>query len=202
MKTHPALAALEFRDIADGVWVTDAVLKRSPIAMLKCGTLSHGRYLTLLGGTTAAVEESLKEGVERAGASLLDHVLIPDIHPVLRDAIFGCRRSSGHGSLAIVETDTVSWTIRAAESAMKGTPIDLIEVRLADSGLAGKGVSVYHGALSDLEAAVDMMARVARGPGDMRTRIISAPHDAIVRALDEPTRFSAAVLIEMDGENV
>ena len=53
MKIYPAIAALEFDDIAAGVAATDAMLKRAPIAFFKSGTITHGRYLTLIGGTTA-----------------------------------------------------------------------------------------------------------------------------------------------------
>ena len=59
--------------------------------------------------------------------------------------MLGRRKPGTSGSLAIVETDTVALTARAAEAALKGTPVDLIEIRLADTGLSGKGVSVYQG---------------------------------------------------------
>ena len=31
---------------------------------------------------------------------------------------------------------------QAIEAALKGTPVELVEIRLAESGLSGKGVSV------------------------------------------------------------
>ena len=53
MKKYPAIAVLEFSSIADALFCTDALLKKAPIAMLKSGTVSGGRYLIILGGSTA-----------------------------------------------------------------------------------------------------------------------------------------------------
>jgi microcompartment protein CcmL/EutN len=201
MKKHPAIAVLEFRDIAVGMVATDAMLKKSPIAFLKCGTISRGRYLTLIGGTTASVEEAVNEGLFWGGASVLDHVLLADVHPQVYDAILGQRRTVGNGSLAIIETATVSSNVRAAELALKGTPVDLVEIRLADTGLSGKGVSIYHGELHDIEAAVDIAVGFLESTGvEVGFKIISSPHDALNRQLDTSTYFGSASLLELEGE--
>ena len=38
MKKYPAIAVIEFSSIADGIYTTDAILKKAPIAMIKGGT--------------------------------------------------------------------------------------------------------------------------------------------------------------------
>ncbi len=201
MKEHPALAVLEFAEIAVGIVATDALLKRSPIALLRCGTISHGRFLTLIAGTAAAVEEACDEGRFHGGGSVLDHVLLADVHPQLYDAILGQRRPIGQGSLAIVETSTVSSNVRAAELALKGTPVELIEIRLGDSGLAGKALAVVHGELHDVEAAVEIARAALAGTGvTAGFRIIPAPHEALAAQFAKGTSFASAPLAELDGE--
>jgi microcompartment protein CcmL/EutN len=201
MKKHPAIAVVEFKDIAVGIVATDAMLKKSPIAFLKCGTISRGRYLTLIGGTTASVEEAVNEGLFWGGQNVLDHVLLADVHPQVYDAILGQRRAIGSGSLAIIETATVSSNVRAAELALKGTPVDLIEIRLADTGLSGKGVSIYHGELHDIEAAVDIAVGFLERTGvEVGFKIISAPHEALSKQVDASTYFESSPLLELDGE--
>jgi len=201
MKKHPAIAVVEFKDIAVGIVATDAMLKKSPIAFLKCGTISRGRYLTLIGGTTASVEEAVNEGLFWGGVNVLDHVLLADVHPQVYDAILGQRRAIGSGSLAIIETATVSSNVRAAELALKGTPVDLIEIRLADTGLSGKGVSIYHGELHDIEAAVDIAVGFLERAGvEVGFKIISAPHEALSKQVDASTYFGSSPLLELDGE--
>ncbi|HVN75658.1 MAG TPA: BMC domain-containing protein [Thermoanaerobaculaceae bacterium] len=201
MKRHPAIAILEFRDIAVGMVATDALLKRSPIAFVKCGTISRGRFLTLIGGTTAAVEEAVSEGLAQGGESVLDHVLLADVHSQLYEGILGNRRAVGPGSVAVIETATVSANVRAAELALKGTPVDLIEIRLADSGLSGKGLSIFQGELHDVEAAVEIaVGFLLRAGVEATYRIISAPHDALAREVAGSTYFGSSSLLELDGE--
>jgi len=201
MKKAPALAVIEFRDIPTGIDATDAMLKKAPIAFVKSGTISRGRFLTLVGGSTAAVEESLREGLFRAGECVLDHLLLADVHPRVYDAILGGRRAAGSGALAIIETDTVASNVRAAELALKGTPVELVELRLADSGLSGKGVSIYQGELADIEAAVEIvLAFMHEARGDVRHTIIPSPHEALGRQIGSGTSFASAALLELDGE--
>ena len=201
MKRHPAIAVLEFRDIAVGVVATDALLKRSPIAFVKCGTISRGRFLTLIGGTTASVEEAVAEGLTQGGESVLDHVMLADVHPQVYEGILGQRRPVGSGSIAIIETGTVASNVRAAELALKGTTVDLIEIRLADTGLSGKGLSIFQGELHDVEAAVEIAVGFLERTGvQVEFKIISAPHEALVRQVEGSTYFGSASLLELDGE--
>jgi microcompartment protein CcmL/EutN len=203
MKKHPAIAVIEFSDIPTGMSATDAMLKKAPIAFVKCGTVSHGRYLTLIGGSTASVDESLQEGMAHGGASVLDHLLLADVHPRVYEAILGWRKPGNAGALAIIETDTVAANVRAAEAALKGTPIDLIEIRLADTGLSGRGLSVYQGSLPDIEAAIEIATRyVDQSGGQLRHRIISRPHEALVKQIETSTWFGSQTVLDLDGEVV
>jgi microcompartment protein CcmL/EutN len=201
MKKAPALAVIEFRDIPSGMDATDAMLKKAPIAFVKSGTISRGRFLTLIGGSTAAVEESLAEGLYRGGETVLDHLLLADVHPRVYDAILGGRRAGGSGALAVIETDTVASNVRAAEMALKGTSVELVELRLADSGLSGKGVSIYQGELPDIQAAVGIvLGYLHDAGGEVRHTIISSPHEALARQIGGSTSFGSAALLELDGE--
>jgi microcompartment protein CcmL/EutN len=203
MKKHPAIAVVEFSDIPAGMHATDAMLKKAPIAFVKCGTITRGRYLTLIGGSTGSVDESLREGLAQGGPSVLDHILLADVHPRVYEAILGRRKPGASGALAIVETDTVAASVRAAEAALKGTPVDLIEIRLADAGLSGKGVSVYQGDLSDIQAAVDIVDQYVQKVGvELRHRIISAPHEGLIKQIETSTWFGSQTVLDLDGEVV
>ncbi len=203
MKMCPAIAAFEFDDIPAGVVATDAMLKRAPIAFFKSGTITRGRYLTLLGGTTASVEEAALEGARCAEGHVVDQVMLADVHPRLYDAVLGSRRPRGSGSLGIVETATVAAAIRGAEAALKGTPVELVEIRLADVGLAGKALLVFVGDLHHMEAAVAMaVAAAQQRPTAVSYRIIPAPHEAMTSQADHGSYFGSALLIELKGETV
>src|SRR5512142_2424245 len=112
MKKSPAIAVLDYDDIPAGVYAVDAILKKAPIAFLRAGTVTHGRYLVVFGGSTAATYESLNEALWTTRSSLLDHTFLPDVHQNLFDGVFGKKRK-GSGSLLILETETASSIVRA-----------------------------------------------------------------------------------------
>lgn len=203
MKKHPALAVIELAEIPLGIAVTDAMLKRAPIAFVKSGTISRGRYLTLVGGTTASVEEALAAGIELGGEGVLDRILLADVHPRVFDAIVGARRATTAGALAILETDTVASNVRAAEAALKATEVELVELRLADTGLSGKGISLFQGDLHQVEAAISAaLDYLERADVPARHRIIAQPHEALLRQVGVSTGFASQELLELDGEGV
>ena len=201
MKSHPALALVEFSDIPLALRATDAMVKKAPIAVLRCGTVTHGRWLTLIGGTTASVEEALAAGLLDGDEAVIDHVLLPDVHPSLDEAVVGARRPAQAGALAILETDTAAACVRASEAALKGTGVGLVELRLADQGLGGKGVAIYSGDLHEVEAAAALADGALAAVGKIGSwTVISAPHEAIYAALEHGTAFSAAALLDLGGE--
>src|SRR5512141_305739 len=149
MKKVSALAVLDFQDIPAGVYAVDAILKKAPIAFVRAGTVTRGRYLVLFGGSTASTAESLKEARDLSGSSIIDFAFLPDVHDELYAGVFGKKRKSS-GSLLILETETASSIVRAVEAALKGTPVELVEIRLSDTGLSGKGMALLAGTLHDV----------------------------------------------------
>ena len=201
MRKYPAIAVVEFNSIADGIFTTDALLKKSPIAMIKSGTVSGGRYLTIFGGTTGSVGESLTEALTIGAGSVLDHAFLPDIHPAVHDAVLGTRTGCEQEAVAILETDTIAANVRAAEAAIKGTEVALLEIRLAEYEMSGKAISVYNGELHEIEAAMNIANEMLRGRSAFtRHRIIARPHDTLTQQLGEGTRFAETKPRELEGE--
>ncbi|HPC82981.1 MAG TPA: BMC domain-containing protein [Thermoanaerobaculaceae bacterium] len=200
MKPVAAIAVVDFREIPAGIAATDAMVKCAPIALVRSGSVTGGRFLTLVGGSPAAVEEAVKAGLEAGGEAVLDHVLLADVHPHLLAGIQGARQAP-RGALGVLETDTAAAAVRAAERALKGAHVELSEIRLADTGLAGKGLAVLAGELHDVEAAVELAAAelASRGLG-LRVRVIAGPHGATLARLASATRFDSAPLLELGGE--
>ncbi|MBU0740736.1 BMC domain-containing protein, partial [bacterium] len=145
-----ALALLEFESVAHGILAVDRMLKRAPIAMLRCGTVHPGHYLALIGGTVASVEEAYREG--GAAGELTDAVFLPDPHPAVRGAAQGERADIGDDdTIGIVETVNAAALLRAVDAALKAAPVGLGAFRLADD-LGGRGLALLHGDLPDVQA--------------------------------------------------
>ncbi len=184
----PALGLLELASIAIGIEAGDAMAKKAPIEVLHAGTIHPGKYLILVGGTVADVEESMAAGRDVAAGCLVDEVFLPIAHPAVTAAIAG-RRLGGEGeALGVIETATVAAIVDAADAGMKGARVRLLELRLGD-GLGGKGYVLFDGAVSDAEAAVELgvaRAGAARGP---ISRVIARLHGEMRENLEADARF-------------
>lgn len=189
---EPALALLEFSSIAAGIEAADAMVKRAPIDVIKTGTVQPGKYLVLIGGQVADVEESLATGREVGGAAAVDFVYLPQVHPAVVEAIGGGRAPQITDALGVIETTTVAAAIHAADAGVKGAEVQLLEVRLAD-GLGGKGIVLYTGLVADVEAAIEIGVGVLRQPGLLvRQVVIPQLHPEMWGNIGQATRFFSA----------
>jgi microcompartment protein CcmL/EutN len=198
----PALALLELESIAVGIEAGDAMVKRAPVEVLRAGTVHPGRYLILVTGAVGDVEEAFRAGCEVGGASLVDTVLLPNVHAQVVRALRGERRSGAGDALGVVETETVAAIIEAADAGVKGAAVELLELRLAD-GLGGKGYLLFDGSVSDVQAAVSTaVERIAGGSGATGAapggrvpvaRVIPQLHPEMRAELEDSPRFGDRV---------
>jgi microcompartment protein CcmL/EutN len=195
-RRHGALALLEFDTVAAGILASDHMVKRSPIALLRCGSIHPGRYLALVGGSVASTEEAYAAGVAigEAQSALSDHVFLGDVHPYLHDAVLGMRCRLEGAALAVVETRSSPALLQAVDAAVTSTPVMLCEVRLGDD-LGGHALALMGGDLSDAETALEICAERA---GDrLLTRTLMPRLDADLRALlDQGTLFGGCTAHE------
>jgi microcompartment protein CcmL/EutN len=190
---EPALALIEFSSIANGIEAADAMAKRAPIDIIKSGTVQPGKYLVLIGGMVADVEESLAVGREVGATSLLDYILLPQVHPEVVQAIAGTRIPKPIDALGVIETATVASCIHAADAGVKGAEVHLVEIRLAD-GLGGKGIVLYSGLVADVEAAVDIGVHALKHPELLvRQVVIPQLHEEMWANVGDATRFRSRV---------
>lgn len=187
-----AIALLEYSSIAAGIEAGDAMVKRAELTVLHAGTVHPGKYLVLVGGGVADVEEAL-DAADRLGIDLLlDQLFLPDPHPGLVAGIGGARVSGDGEALGIIETRSVSASIKAADGGLKGAAVALREIRLAD-GLGGKGYLLFSGPLVEVEAAVE--AGIDRVSADemIGWRVIAQLHDEMNQNLVADGRFASRV---------
>ncbi len=191
---EPALALVEYSSIAIGIQAADAMVKRAPIDTIRTGTVQPGKYLVLIGGLTADVEESLDAGRQVGGQSVVDFVFLPHVHPEVVQAVGGGRVPEQIDALGVIETTSVSAAIYAADAGIKAAAVRLLEVRLAD-GLGGKGIVLYSGLVHDVEAAVGGGLSVIDPPALLvRHVVIPQLHQEMWGNLSEATRFRERVM--------
>ncbi len=195
-RRHGALALLEFETVASGVLASDLMVKRAPIALLRCGTVHPGRFLILVGGSVASTEEAFEVGV-RLGESertLSGRVFLGDVHPNLHDAVLGARRELVGDALAVVETRSSPALLAAVDAAIKSTPVELCELRLADD-LGGHALALMSGDLTDAETALAICIERA-GDQLLAQSLLPRLDPDLRRLLDQGTRFSLCPALE------
>jgi len=190
LKIDPALALLEFSSIAAGVLAGDAMVKRATLDVVHAGTVQPGRFLVLVGGEVAEVEEALKAGREAAPDALHDHIFLPGVDPKVVQALGGGRSPKADDALGIIETRTVSAAIHAADKGVKGAEVNLLEIRLAD-GLDGKGLVFFTGIVSDVEAALEIADKALESVQKVRQVVIPQLHTEMAKIIHANTRFGA-----------
>jgi len=189
---EPALGLLEVESIAAGIEVGDAMAKRSPIEVIRAGTVHPGKFLILIGGEVADVEEALDAGRETGGLSVRDEVFLPNVHPEVVAGVRGSHGERGGEALGVIETPTVAATIKAADAGLKGADVRLLELRLADD-LGGKGYLLFDGSVSEVEAAVEIgLSSIEAGRG-LHSRVIPQLHTEMADNLTADARFRARV---------
>ena len=166
------------------------MVKRAVLQVVRAGTVQPGRFLVLVGGTVAEVEESLKAGREAAPDVLTDHIFLPGVHPDVVRALDGGRAPTPDDALGVIETATVPAAIHAADRGVKGAQVNLMEIRLAD-GLGGKGIVFFTGLVADVEAALDLAGAALAAAQKVRRVVISQLHPDIAAVLRTSTRFGA-----------
>ena len=198
-KKYAALALLEFDTVASGILASDLMVKRSPIALLRCGTVHPGRFLILVGGSVASTEEAYQVGVQLGDIehTLTASVFLGDVHPMLHDAVLGMRLALDGEALAVVETRSSPALLAAVDAAVKSTPVTLAEVRLADD-LGGHAIALLSGDLTDADTALAICSERA---GDQLLASTLLPRlDSDLRlVLDQGTRFGTCDAWEPSG---
>ncbi|GAB4378051.1 MAG: BMC domain-containing protein [Calditrichia bacterium] len=202
MKNYPAIALIEFNDLAHGITAGDAMVKKAPILMLKAGTISRGKYLVLIGGSTASVKESYSEGLMVGGDGVIDSVFLPDVHEQVHEALLGTRRPVDWESLGILETGTVASIIQAADAGIKGARVNIVEMRLGD-GYGGKGYVLFTGTVEEVQAAMDIgLAVIQDRHIEIFSQIIPSLHAHLTAAIQSNLRFSQSKKLHLpDGED-
>jgi microcompartment protein CcmL/EutN len=179
----PALAVVELSSIARGHRVADAMLKRAPVRLMRAEPVSPGKFLVVVEGDVAAVDESFRVGADVAGDRAVDTLFLPQPHEALWPALAGgAKAGTGVESLGIVETTTVAATVRAADAAAKAARVRVTEMQLA-RGIGGKAFFTVTGPLGEVEAAVDAAVGVLEAAKVHTTEIIPAPHADVVAKL-------------------
>ncbi|HLD74595.1 MAG TPA: BMC domain-containing protein [Bdellovibrionota bacterium] len=177
-----SLGLIELSSIARGFIVADAMVKKAPVQLLLSEAISSGKYLVMVGGDVASVEEALKDGRELAESTLVDELFIPQLHEGVKLGLSKqFEKISILQSLAIVETKTVASAIVACDEALKASEVSLRDLRLGN-GIGGKGYFVVSGALHEVQAAHEAAKNAVEARGTLvRSEVVTQAHEDVTQ---------------------
>jgi microcompartment protein CcmL/EutN len=180
---HHAIGLIEVNSIASGIEAGDAMLKTAEVALLVAKTICPGKYIVMVGGDVAAVRQSVAAGTALAERVLVDHFVIPNVHPSILPSISGVTPVDRMRAVGVVETFSVAACIESADAAVKAASVVPVRTHLA-FGIGGKCYYVLTGDVADVNAAVDAGAGLAADKGLLVHRtVIPRPHHQLVEAL-------------------
>ena len=173
MATPRAIGAIELSSIGIGYQIEDEMLKAASVDVLIARTICSGKYLIVLGGSVSDVEASIATGLTAASDAIIDHLLIPNVHPTLFPAL-GQSVALGPeeaGALGVIETFSGVSVLAAADAAAKAARITLLRIHVA-MALGGKGLCLMTGTVADVRQGVQVAAEEVRRRGLLVSEIV------------------------------
>jgi len=184
-----ALALLELDSVASGLAAVDSLVKRAPIEILEANLIEPGRFLILMAGGVAEVQESLGAVEDRHEDALQASMLLPMVHAGLLAGLHGVEHTEDPDTLGVIEGSDVAGTLEAADRSLKDADVTLAGIRLA-IGLAGRAYYVVTGAQHQVEAALQAGRAILEARGTLhRVECITRPHREMVPWVLRPPPF-------------
>ena len=175
-----AIGMVEFSSIARGIYAADQMVKISEVEIVTAQTICPGKYIALVEGDVAAVQDSVHIGEKFAGEYFVDSLVIPNVHHGIFPAITGATMPEHVTALGIFETFSVATMITAADQILKAAELEAIEIRLG-TGLGGKSFFTFTGDVAAVETGVEAGRVVAETKGLMvDAEVIPSPSDRLV----------------------
>ena len=178
-----AIGMIEFTSISKGIYVADQMVKTSDVNIVTATSVCPGKYISIVHGDVSAVETSVKRGVDTAGEFLVDHIVIPNVHPAVFPAIVGANMPEEIRAIGIIESYSLSTMVIGADAILKVADLEPIELRLG-TGLGGKSYFVFTGDVADVKTGIETGKEVIGEQGLLiNAEVIPSPSKRFIDTL-------------------
>ncbi len=172
-----AVGVIEIKSIPVGVEACDDALKSSGVRLLSAHPSCPGKYEILVTGSIADVQTALDHVKEKFGHYVVDCTLMGRIDQTVIMALMGAQPEVERNALGMIETYSGASIIKAADTAVKTSKVEIVDLRLS-RGMGGKGVVMLTGEVGDITAAVEAGSDYAIRQGLFSSKaVIPAPHE-------------------------
>ncbi|MDR1449935.1 MAG: BMC domain-containing protein [Propionibacteriaceae bacterium] len=178
-----SIGLVEVTSIARGVEVADTMLKAGSVELAFAKPVCPGKFIILVHGDVGAVESAVHDGLDIGAGAVVNHLVIPRVHPSLIPAVNAVLPAPPAGALGVAEFFDIASAVVGADAAAKAGRIELVEVRLG-VGIGGKSFVKLCGDVADVRAAVAAsLEAAARRGAVVASCVIPSPDPALFREL-------------------
>ena len=178
-----AIGMVEFNSIAKGIFAADQMVKISEVEIVTATTSCPGKYIAIVTGDVAAVEDSVRIGEKMAEEFFVDSIVIPNVEPSIFPAITGATMPSRIQAIGIMESFSLATMIICADQIMKSGELEAIELRLGN-GIGGKAYFTYTGDVAAVQSGTDAGLEIAKTKGLLvNAEVIPSPYELVVPSL-------------------
>jgi microcompartment protein CcmL/EutN len=119
---------------------------------VKTSVIARGKYVILITGPQAEVESAMRAGRAIADKTVIDEVLIRNVHSQVINALDKRMAVETLEAVGIIETKDAIATVKAADAAAKAAAVHVLEVKTVVGG--GKGYVTMTGEVGAVRSAV------------------------------------------------
>lgn len=178
-----AIGMVEFTSIARGIYATDQMLKISDVEIVTASSVCPGKYIVIVQGDVASVQDSVSIGERLAEEFLVDSIVIPNVNPAVFPAITGATMPDEIQALGIMESFSLATMVIAADAILKAADLEPIELRLGN-GLGGKSFFIFTGDVAAIQTGVETGKAIAEEKGLLvNAEVIASPSDRLLSSL-------------------
>jgi len=149
-----AFGMIELNSIARGIEAGDAIVKTADVKLIGAYASCPGKYVVMIRGEVAAVKSAIEVGAKTAGKSLVNDIILANIHPQVFTALSCSTELVSKGAVGVIETYSLATCVKISDAAVKAADVELLEIRLG-RGLGGKSFTILTGDVSSVKAAVE-----------------------------------------------
>ena len=177
------IGIIELNSIARGMEVTDSLLKAADVSLLKSSTICPGKYIVIVKGVVAAVKSAVQTGIEIGKENVVESKVISRLDSRVINAVNAATEIQNLKSLGVLEFFDVTSALYAADSAIKASAVEIIEIRMGYA-IGGKSFVTLTGDLSAVKTAIEVGSKV----GDencmlVNKAVIASPSKELLESL-------------------
>lgn len=177
-----AIGMVEFNSIAKGIYAADQMVKISEVEIVTATSTCPGKFIAIVTGDVAAVEDSVRIGERMAEEFFIDSIVIPNVDPGVFPAITGATMPHIQ-AIGIMESFSLATMIICADQILKAAELEAIELRLGN-GLGGKAYFTYTGDVAAVQSGTDAGLEIAKEKGLLvNAEVIPSPSELVIPSL-------------------